>query len=96
MIFQPEHKSKFYSFDESDLESFKEKVASLEWESCSKVEFGLADVLTVKKCLIDCKGVIVPANKTFSCYKLKNESDIAEFQQIIDDFMDSFEETKSE
>ena len=93
---EAEHKSKFYSFDESDFESFKEKVASFEWESCSKVELGMNDVLTVKKCIIDCKGVIVPANNSFSCYKLKNESDIPEFRKIVDGFMESFEEIQGE
>ena len=93
---EAEHKSKFYSFDESDFESFKEKIASLEWESCSKVELGMNDVLTVKKCIIDCKGVIVPANNSFSCYKLKNESDIPEFRKIVDGFMESFEEIQGE
>ncbi|MBP5579007.1 MAG: hypothetical protein J6X56_05955 [Ruminococcus sp.] len=92
---ESEFKNTFYKYNESDFESFKEKLAALEWETCSKVEHGMTD-LTVKDCLIDREGVIIPANKTFSCYKLKNKSDKAEFQRIFDEFMDGFEETESE
>ena len=92
---ESEFKNTFYKYNESDFESFREKLTSLEWETCSKVEHSMTD-LTVKDCLIDREGVIIPANKTFSCYKLKNESDRAEFQRIFDEFMDSFEEIQGE
>ncbi|MCR5601924.1 MAG: hypothetical protein K6G33_14455 [Ruminococcus sp.] len=92
---ESEFKNTFYKYNESDFESFKEKLAALEWETCSKVEHGMTD-LTVKDCLIDREGVIIPANKSNLCYKLKNESDKAEFQRIFDEFMDGFEKTESE
>ena len=92
---ESEFKNTFYKYNESDFESFKEKLAALEWETCSKVEHGMTD-LTVKDCLIDREGVIIPANKSNLCYKLKNESDKAEFQRIFDSFMDGFEKTESE
>ena len=92
---ESEFKNTFYKYNESDFENFKEKLSSLEWETCSKVEHSMTD-LTVKDCLIDCEGVIIPANKSNLCYKLKNESDKAEFRSIFDEFMDGFEETESE
>ena len=92
---ESEFKNTFYKYNESDFESFREKLTSLEWETCSKVEHGMTD-LTVKDCLIDREGVIIPANKSNLCYKLKNESDRAEFQRIFDEFMDSFEEIQGE
>ncbi len=92
---ESEFKNTFYKYNESDFESFKEKIAALEWETCSKVEHGMTD-LTVKDCLIDREGVIIPANKPNLCYKLKNESDRAEFRSIIDELMESFEEIQSE
>ncbi|MBR5683879.1 MAG: hypothetical protein IKW96_11510 [Ruminococcus sp.] len=92
---ESEFKNTFYKYNESDFENFKEKLSSLEWETCSKVEHSMTD-LTVKDCLIDCEGVIIPANRSNLCYKLKNESDKAEFRSIFDEFMDGFEETESE
>ncbi|MBR6967995.1 MAG: hypothetical protein IKH78_05625 [Ruminococcus sp.] len=89
-------KTTFCKYNESDFEGFREKLASLEWETCSKVELEFEQVLTVKNCLIDLNGIIVSANKDNPCYKLKNESDKAEFRSIIDEFMESFEETESE